>query len=316
MGSPICDLNSSTNDSERLRGLRVVAETRGRILRGIRQFFHDRQFLEVETPVRIQAPAPEVHIAAESSGGRYLRPSPELHMKRLLAAGYSRVFQMGPCFRRGERGHLHNPEYCMLEWYRSHADSSDILVDTKALVTSLAREILGATDLMYRGCAVQLLPFWERITVADAFRQYAGWDPTQSFDADRFDLDMVDKVEPNLPRNVPVILADYPVEAASLARQKDTHPPVADRWELYIGGVELANAYTELNDPREQRLRFETWRVQRKARGQDDYPLDEDFLAALEAGMPPSGGIALGVDRLVMLLTDSATLDDVILFRD
>jgi elongation factor P--(R)-beta-lysine ligase len=291
-------------------------ERRARILRAIRQFFAAREFLEVETPVRLRAPAPEIHIDAEPSGDRFLRTSPELHMKRLLAAGYSRIFQMGPCFRRGERGRLHHPEYCMLEWYRTHSGSGDILVDTKALVAFVAREVLGTTDLRYQGRTIQLLPLWERITVADAFKQYAGWDPTAAFDPDRFDLDLVDKVEPNLPQDVPVILADYPVEAAALAKRKDTQPPVADRWELYIGGMEIANAYSELTDPQEQRARFGAWTRRRQELGKDGYPVDEEFLGALDGGMPAAGGIALGVDRLVMLLTDSASLDDVILFRD
>jgi elongation factor P--(R)-beta-lysine ligase len=301
---------------DRLAGLRANMETRARVLGAIRQFFTQREFLEVETPVRLRAPAPEIHIDAEPSGDRFLRTSPELHMKRLLTAGYSRIFQMGACFRRGERGTRHNPEYCMLEWYRAHGDSNDILVDTKALVAFLAREILGTTDITYQGRAIQLLPRWERITVADAFKQFAGWDPTARFDADRFDLDMVDKVEPNLPRDVPVILADYPVEAAALARRKDTSPPVADRWELYIGGLELANAYSELTDAAEQRSRFAAWTQRRAELGKDKYPSDDEFLAALDAGMPPAGGIALGVDRLVMLLTNTSSLDDVMLFRE
>ncbi len=246
-------MKRADQDRDRLAGLREKAQTRARVLQVIRQFFAAREFLEVETPVRLRAPAPEIHMDAEPSGDRFLRTSPELHMKRLLAAGYSRIFQVGPCFRRGERGHQHHPEYCMLEWYRAHGDSNDILVDAKALVAFLARQVLGATDMVYRGQVIQLLPLWERITVADAFKQFAGWDPTAKFDPDRFDLDLVDKVEPNLPQNVPVILTDYPVEAAALAKRKNTQPAVADRWELYIGGMEIANAYSELTDPQEQR---------------------------------------------------------------
>jgi lysyl-tRNA synthetase class 2 len=292
-----------------------VLGVRSKLLRVIREFFHRHGFLEVETPIRIPAPALELHIDAEPAGNAFLRTSPELHMKRLLAAGHKRIFQMGPCFRRGERGDRHHPEYTMLEWYRANADYNDILVDTKALITQVASDILGATDLAYRGKDISLLPTWERITVANAFMRFAGWDPSVNYDADRFDQDLVEKVEPQLPLDVPVVLTDYPAAAAALARRKPGSPHVAERWELFVGGLELANAYSELNDPAEQRARFEGCARQRNPLGKDTYPLDEDFLAAL-ANMPPSGGIAMGVDRLMMLLTDSASLDDVLPFRN
>lgn len=301
--------------TDRLKRLGPVLGVRSKLLRVVRDFFHDRGFLEVETPIRIPAPALELHIDAEPAGNAFLRTSPELHMKRLLAAGHERIFQMGPCFRRGERGDRHHPEYTMLEWYRANADYNDILVDTKALVTRVAGELLGRTDLSYQGLDISLSPVWERITVAEAFKQFAGWDPSAKFDADRFDLDLVDKVEPQLPQNVPVILTDYPAEAAALARRKPGSPNVAERWELFVGGLELANAYSELNDPVEQRARFEECARQRKKLGKVVYPLDEEFLAVI-ANLPPSGGIALGVDRLLMVLTDSASLDDVLPFRD
>ncbi len=292
-----------------------VLGVRSRVLRLIREIFHQRGFLEVDTPVRIAAPALEEHIDAEPAGGAFLRTSPELHMKRLLAAGYERIFQLGPCFRRGERGPSHHPEYTMLEWYRAHADYMDILVDAKALVVHLAREVCGSTDISFRGQPVALWPVWELVKVSDAFGQHAGWDPAEHFDPDRFDLDLVDRVEPRLPRNVPFVLADYPAGAAAFARAKADRPQVAERWELYVAGLELANAYSELTDPVEQRARFEEAARRRTAAGKPVYPVDEDFLAAL-ANMPPSGGIALGVDRLLMLLTDSATLDDVMPFRE
>lgn len=295
----------------RNRGLTV----RSRTLHAVRAFFHERGFLEVETPVRLRAPALELHIDAEPSGDRWLRTSPELHMKRLLAAGHEKLFQMGPCFRRGERGDRHHPEYTMLEWYRANADYTDILADTKSLVAHVTRAVLGRTDFTYQGRALQLLPRWERITVADAFLRFAGWDPTTAYDEERFMLDLVEKVEPRLPADVPVVLTDYPAEAAALARRKPGHLNVAERWELYIGGLELANAYSELTDPAEQRARFEACAAARSAKGKDLYPLDEDFLAVLK-DLPPSGGIALGVDRLVMLLADAPTLDEVIAFRE
>ena len=293
---------------------RAVLEARSRILAALRSFFLDRGFTEVETPVRIRAPAPEQHIDAERSGERFLRASPELHMKRLLAEGHERIFQLGPCFRRNERGAHHHPEYTMLEWYRAGADYTGILADTKSLILSVAGTVPGSTELVYQGRPIALAPLWEWITVADAFLAHAGWDPTRAFDADRFDVDLVEKVEPALPREAPVVLADYPAGAAALARRKPGHPAVAERWELYIGGLELANAYSELTDPAEQRERFETCAWQRGALGRTIYPLDEAFLAALDRGLPACAGVALGVDRLVMLLTDSPTIEDVVAF--
>lgn len=291
-----------------------VLELRSRVLQAIRRWFGEHDFIEVETPVRLAAPALELHINAEPAGDRFLRTSPELHMKRLVAAGAQRIFQMGPCFRRGEYGSRHNPEYTMLEWYRADADYADVLLDTKALLLAVVREVKGTTDIVYQGRPLVFAPFWERLTVSEAFIRWAGWDPVQQYDADRFDLDLVDKVEPQLPRETPVILTDYPAAAAALSRRKPSNPAVAERWELYLGGLEIANAYSELTDPVEQRARFEECARQRAAAGRTVYPLDDDFLAELGC-MPPTGGIALGVDRLVTILADLATLDDLLPFR-
>ncbi len=262
--------------------------------------------------MRIQAPAQETHINAEPSGDRWLRASPELQMKRLLAAGHEKIFQLGPCFRRGERGDRHNPEYTMLEWYRARADYEDILEDTRALFAHVAGE---QTSIVYRGQRIDLTGRWERISVRAAFLRWAGWDPAAAWDEDRFNVDLVEKVEPAMPRAVPVVLADYPAPAASLARRKSEDPLVAERWELYIGGLEIANAYSELTDPVEQRRRFEIAADERRAMGKEVYPFDEAFFAEL-AAMPPSGGIALGVDRLVMLFADASDIGEVLAFRD
>ena len=292
-----------------------VLELRSRVLQAIRRWFIEHDFIEVETPVRLAAPALELHINAEPAGDCFLRTSPELHMKRLIAAGAKRIFQMGPCFRRGERGSRHNPEYTMLEWYRAEADYADVLLDTKALLLAVVREVKGTTDLEYQGRPLAFAPFWERLTVAEAFIRWAGWDPVKDYDADRFDLDLVEKVEPRLSRETPVILTDYPAPAAALSRRKPSNPAVAERWELYLGGLEIANAYSELTDPVEQRVRFEECARERAAAGRPVYPLDEEFLAEL-GRMPPTGGIALGVDRLVMILADLITLDDLLPFRE
>jgi len=285
---------------------------RSRALAAIRAFFAARGFIEVETPVRIPAPALELHIDSPPAGrGHWLRASPELHMKRLLAAGCPRIYQIGPCFRAGERGARHTPEFTMLEWYRARAGAREILADTEALVRQVVRETLGRETLDVGGTAVDLAAPWRVLTVREAFRTWAGWDPVAAYDADRFDLDLVTRVEPALPRDRAVVLTDYPAAAAALARLSPADPAVAERWELYIGGLELANAYGELTDPAAQRERFMACAAARRAAGREVYPLDEPFLAALEAGMPPAGGIALGVDRLVMLLCGASAIEEV-----
>ena len=286
------------------------------MLRAIRGFFHDAGFLEVETPVRIPAPALELHIDAVPSGAWHLRTSPELHMKRLVAAGFERIFQIGPCFRAGERGRLHHPEYTMLEWYRAGADYMGILRDAEELVGRVAREVIGGLALPRGAQRIDLTAPWPRRRVADAFRDAAGWDPVAACDPDRFDLDMVGKVEPAFPADRPTVLLDYPIAAGALAAAKRGSPGVAERWELYIAGVELANAFTELTDAAEQRRRFEECAAQRRAAGRTVYPLDEAFLAALAEGMPACGGAALGIDRLAMLFAGEDSLDAVLPFRD
>ncbi len=302
----------------RLRRLRPALERRAQVIAAVRDFFTGRGFMEVDTPVRIHAPALEEQIDAQPAGGAWLRTSPELHMKRLLAAGYDKLFQIGPCFRHGEYGDRHNPEFHMLEWYRAHADYRAILADTQALITAVARAVAGggaATGFFYRGRRIDLAQPWHILTVAQAFQDAAGWDPTRAFDAERFEADLLGRVEPSLPSDRPTVLMDYPVELAALARCRLGHPPVAERWELYIGGMELANAFSELTDPVEQSRRFEACAAARRAAGKTVYPLDNDFLAALEAGMPPCAGAALGLDRLVMLLSDAASLDEILPFR-
>ena len=283
----------------------AALEIRARVLRQLRAFFDVRGFVEVETPVRIAAPAPEPHIdcpaaiarpdAAALARPTFLRASPELQMKKLLAAGMDRIYQIGPCFREGERGRRHNPEFTMLEWYRSSADYLDILADMEALFAEIL-DLKGSNGLKF-----------ERITVREAYQRWAGWDPFAEWDAERFDFDMATKIEPNLPSG-PVFLMDYPPQAASLAKLRGN---VAERWELYVNGLELANAFTELTDPDEQRRRFEEARAERHRLAEAAYPLDEEFLGAL-AQMPPAGGVALGVDRLVMLVCG---VDDIAMVR-
>lgn len=285
-----------------------VLALRSRAIFAIRSFFHARDFVEVETPVRLPAPALELHIHAIPSESLYLRTSPELHMKRLLADGAPRLFQVGPCFRRGECGPRHHPEFTMLEWYRVPGNCEAILEDTRALLPMVAGAATGGASVNAAGGILDFGGSWERISVQEAFRRWAGWDPVEQWNADRFDLDLVDRVEPSLPRDRPVVLCDYPAAAAALAQLNPSDPRLAERWELYAGGVELANAYTELTDAAEQRRRFMACADARAERGAPVYPLDESFLAALKRGLPACGGIALGVDRLIMLLAGVRTL--------
>ena len=254
---------------------------RAAVMRRIRAFFDTRGFIEVETPVRIPSPAPEPHIDCPPCGREFLRASPELQMKKLLAAGMERIYQIGPCFRDGEKGRRHNPEFTMIEWYRRGEDDRAIAADLEALIDELAP---GHEPILH-------------LRVRDVYRETAGWDPWESWDADRFDFDMAAKIEPNLPKG-PLFLEGYPREAASLAKiEGDT----AARWEFYWQGVELANCFTELCDAAEQRKRFDAARAQRRDLGEADYPLDEEFLEILpEIGS--AAGVALGIDRLVMLL--------------
>jgi lysyl-tRNA synthetase class 2 len=276
------------------------------LMQRIRTFFYEQGFVEVETPIRLRVPCMELHIDAERSGDHFLRTSPEIFHKQLLAAGHDRIFEVGKCFRSGERGPLHHPEYTMLEWYRANTDYRGVLAETKALIHAVA----GVADPGLRD-----LGEWKIITVSKAFMEYAGWDPAGNYDEDRFDLDLVEKVEPAL-KNLggAVVLIDYPVEAAALSRRKPDDSQRAERWELYINGIEIANAYSELTDPVEQRVRFEACAKQRSALGKEVYPIDESFIKALET-MPPAGGVALGVDRLLMLIAGADSLDAVLPFR-
>ena len=285
-------------------------QLRARVMAATRAFFVARDYLEVQTPVRVRTPAMEDHIDAEASGDHWLRTSPELHMKRMVCAGYEKIFQIGPCFRQGERGNRHLPEYTMLEWYWTGADRDDLIHETCALLRSVAA-IAGGR----RFAGVDLCGEPEILKVQEAFLQWAGWDPLADFDADRFDVDLVDKVEPEIAKiTVPVIFKDFPAQRAALARLHPQDPRMAERWEMYLGGVEVANAYTELTDAAEQRRRFEICGQGRKSRGQQCYPLDEAFLSAMQNGMPPCAGIALGMDRLLMRLIGTDQIRDVVAF--
>ena len=297
----------------RLSRRRKALEQRARIVQEIRLFFVDQGFLEVETPHRIPAPAPESHIDAVPSGNWFLHPSPEICMKRLLAAGYAKIFQMSRCWREGERGRQHVPEFTLLEWYRTGDDYRTLMEDCEMLISSLASTPGQEQRLLFRGQEIDLSPPWERISVRNAFRAYSEVTPEVALDRGLFDEIMVQTIEPQLGMKKPSFLCDYPAERGALARLSRDDPTVAERFELYIGGLELANGFSELVDPEEQQRRFLLEQETRRSLGKPVYPMPETFLDELEE-MPPSAGIALGVDRLVMVLLDAPTIDDVIAF--
>ncbi len=302
-------------EPERLARLKANLERRALICELIRAFFKKRAFLEVETPVLARAIAPEEFITPFMSGEWFLAASPELHMKRLLAAGYERIYQFSRCFRRGERGRLHNPEFTMLEWYRAGADYNDIIEDIEQMTAQIAAGLGLKDEIAYRGNAIDIRLPWPRVTVRDAFLKAAGWDPAAEPDPSRFDTDFVLKVLPSFSPRRPTVLMDYPASAASLARLKPGSPPVAERAEVFIGGLELANAYSELTDPSEQEKRFrEAIEKIQKERGKK-MPLPRKFLDAMPR-LPDCGGVALGVDRLVMLFCNASTIDDVMAFPE
>ena len=286
--------------------MKDILEKRAAIVRGIRKFFDEQGFVEVETAVRIDAPAPEEHIDCPPVvGGGYLRASPELQMKKLLAAGMDKIYQIGPCFREGERGSRHNPEFTMLEWYRKGATYLDIKDDLERMFERFER-----------------FEKFEILQVREAYLKYAGWNPWTEWDQDRFDFDMATKIEPAIKEiGGGVFLIDYPPQAASLAKISTTSQTsrtsqtsqtfrVAERWEFYWDGMELANCFTELCDRDEQLMRFEKAKEARKSLKESDYPIDYKFIDSLPQ-IKSAAGIALGIDRLVMILTKAKEISAV-----
>jgi lysyl-tRNA synthetase class 2 len=298
-------------DLARLASKRKNLFLRERTLRSVRRFFREEGFLDVATPLLNPSLIPEDHIHPIETAAGFLLPSPEIHMKRFLAAGYDRVFQVGPCFRKGERGELHLPEFTMLEWYRVREDYRALADDCERLFLAVSQDLFGRTGIEYRGASIDLAPPWQRLTVKEAFLTHAGWDPIEEENPERFEQDLAEKVVPGLDKGKPAFLLDFPAYEASLARKKPEDPRAAERLELFAGGLELANGFSELTDSEEQRQRFEKTNERRRARGERAYPLPDKFLAFL-ADAPPSAGIALGIDRLVMLFAGASHIDEVI----
>jgi lysyl-tRNA synthetase class 2 len=297
----------------RQRFMKEALQTRADVIGAIRRFFQKRGYLEVETPIRIPAPVPEAHIDAVASENWYLQTSPELCMKFLLAAGYERIFQVARCFRSGERGRKHIPEMTMLEWYTAGQDYRTMMDQTSDLVRFVVRTLNKAKTLSYSGHRVDCSGAWEKLRVEDAFTAHSDTTVAAALQEGTFDDIMGLEIEPLLGWKKPVFLFDYPAEMGALAKLKADDPCWAERFELYIAGLELCNGFSELTDPVEQRQRFQAELDARSARDKPTYPMPEKFLEVL-ADMPAAAGNALGIDRLVMLLTDSDHIDEVVAF--
>ena len=320
---------------------RPFLAARNRISAAIRAWFAARDFAEVETAILQTSPGNEAHLHAfateliapdASRTPLYLHTSPELAAKKLLAAGEPRLFTFARVFRNRERTALHHPEFTMLEWYRANEPYGTLIDDCAGLMAAAA-ETAGTRRFTFRGREADPFATPERLTVVEAFRRYAGIDLLAMLDerdalaaaaqgqgmrvaeddtwADVFSRIIVEKIEPSLGIGRATVLDEYPVSEAALARRTAHDPRVAERFELYVCGVEIANAFGELTDPAEQRRRFEAEMAEKQRVHGERYPLDEDFLAAL-AHMPPASGIALGFDRLVMLATGAPRIEQVL----
>jgi lysyl-tRNA synthetase class 2 len=287
------------------KNLKVRAE----ILKRTRSFFHDRGYLEVETPARIPVNAPEPHIDPVLSEGWSLQTSPELAMKRMLAAGYDQIFQIARVWRSGERGRYHLPEFTLLEWYRTGIGYRGLMDECVHFFLSLVPQ----AKIHFHGVTIDLSPPWPVMSLEEAFAAFASSSLEASMEKGHFEEVLSQEVEPKLGFDKPLFLTDYPASMAALARIKPENPLVAERFELYCAGMELANAFTELVDPHEQRVRFESDEALRQSLSKPPQPLPEKFLQDLEV-MPEAAGIAFGFDRLLLLLTDSETIDEVVAF--
>jgi lysyl-tRNA synthetase class 2 len=286
---------------------------RASVIQSVRKFFFNNDYLEIETPYRIPAPAPEAHIDAQDSGNWVLHTSPELCMKRLLSAGYPRIFQICRCFRKQERGHLHLPEFTILEWYTAERNYFDMMDQCEDLIRFVARDSGFGNSIEYQTRNIDLKRPWHRLSVSEAFDKYSPISLNTALSNDRFDELMVNDIEPNLGREKPIFLFDYPASTCALAKLKPDNPSLVQRFELYISGLELCNAFTELADPDEQRIRFEGQQDLRRKLDKQTYPIPENFLKSL-AFMPEATGNALGIDRLVMLFANAKKIDDVVTF--
>lgn len=318
--------------------IRQVFIRRGKIIDAIRQFLNRHDFIEVETPMMQPIPggaAARPFITHHNALGvdLYLRIAPELYLKRLIVGGFERVFEINRNFRNEGISTIHNPEFTMLEFYMAYADYNDLMTFTEQLITSIAKPLLGSLTFDYQGTQIDLTPPWRRLSYIDAIasalhvKQEALADPekvialarqsnvrVQEGESHYSTLDNLFSAvaEPNLTG--PIFITDYPTEMSPLARRQKDRPDLTERFELYIACREVANGFSELNDPEDQRARFLSQMAQREKGDVEAHRMDEDYLNALEHGMPPTAGEGIGIDRLVMLLTNQSSIRDVILF--
>jgi len=313
---------------------REIFRVRARTVSEVRRWLDDKGFFEVETPVlqplyggALARPFTTHHNALDRK--LYLRIATELYLKRCVVGGIDRVYELGKDFRNEGISMKHNPEFTMLEWYEAYADYSDTARDLEQLVSTVATQVLGKPEIERDGRRVSLAPPWRRITLRDAILEHSGLDIDELTDRDALsdalgneddtagwgklvDFVFSSRVEPALIE--PTFILDYPEELSPFAKQHRDEPGKVERWEAFVGGVEIANSFTELNDPDEQRRRFEQQAAEIARGDEEAQPYDESFIEALEQGMPPTGGVGLGIDRLVMMLTGARSLREVVLF--
>jgi lysyl-tRNA synthetase class 2 len=318
--------------------VRDLFEKRSRIVRLLRRFFEERDFLEVETPMMQAIPGgaaarPFVTHHNALNMNLYLRVAPELFLKRLLVGGFERVFELNRNFRNEGTSVRHNPEFTMLEFYQAYATYDDLMRLTEELFVTLAEEVVGSLQVPYADHVIDLKPPWRRLTIKEAVVQHGGAEEQEIGTLEglqhyakqeglHVDLNvsygnlLVEVFEQVAESQLiqPTFMTGYPLEVSPLARKNDANPALVDRFELYIGGRELANAFSELNDPTDQRQRFLQQVEARNAGDDTANPIDDDYVRALEYGMPPAAGEGIGIDRLVMFFTDSPSIRDVILF--
>jgi len=296
------------NDIIRLESIKKTLIIRAKTISLIREFFVLNGYLEVETPIAIKSPAPEDYINAPKAGDLFLRSSPELHMKRMIAAGYDKIYQIGKCFREGEKGKLHNVEFTMLEWYEADSNYDNLLKFLKEMLVYVSRKLKESSI----STKVDFTSEWFDISVSEAFKKFANCEINTSIKNNLFEIVLTEQVEPNLPKNIPTILRNYPKEFAALSKlNKDG---TAERFELYLNGIEIANAYSELTDFDEQKRRFKKAHQNREEAKLPNYPEDDDFFAALKYGITDFTGCALGVDRLAMIFAGSKNIKETITF--
>lgn len=319
---------------------------REQVIDGIRDFFKKNNFHEVETPMMVKYPGTEPFLevfetklkwANRKTKQAFMLTSPEFAMKKLLVAGFKNIFQVCKSFRNGEGiSSRHNPEFTILEWYRRNASYNEIMSDCQDLLLSLTKRIKGSAILEYQGCSFDLSKEWVKLSVSQAFEKWVGVDKEGLLDKailiarakqEGYKVDnnttweevynqlFLNLIEPQLAKyDVPVIIYDYPVSQAAYSKQKKLDPRFAERFEFYLSGLELGNAFSEENDPLIQENKFKEDLKLRKELGKTDYGMDQDYIEALKEGLPNSGGIAVGVDRLVMLFADTKSIQDTILF--